>query len=203
MQPTRVTLVRHGETIWNREMRLQGAQDIPLSDAGLRQAALVAARLKGEEHHRLYSSHLQRAHKTAALLADALQLEHGVDEELRERSFGRLEGLTRSEITERHPGFWEPGFVPDAESGVEPFEDLRERAVRIVDRIAAEHPGENVLIVSHGGFINAFLHKISEGMYGSGVNKLGNTSITRVTREADGGWTIESIGDTEHLDDEA
>lgn len=201
LSSTRITLVRHGETIWNREMRLQGSRDIPLSEAGLLQAEQVAARLQGEEHHIVHSSDLQRAHKTAALIAATLRVDHEVHVDLRERSFGKLEGLTRSEITDRYPDFWEPGHKPESGLNVETFDQLRERALRIITEIADRYEGQNVLVISHGGFINAFLHKISEGLYGSGVNKLGNTSITRVIREANGSWTILEIGCTAHLDE--
>ena len=199
---TRITLVRHGETVWNREMRLQGSKDIPLSEAGLLQAARAASRLQGEAHHIVHSSDLQRAHKTAAMIAAALGVDHEVHVDLRERSFGDLEGLTREEISARYPSFWEPGHQPDPALNVETFEQLRERALRIVAEIAERHAGQNVLIVSHGGFINAFLHKISDGKMGSGVSKLGNTSITRIVREEDGSWTILGVGDTAHLDEE-
>ncbi|MGZ4032515.1 MAG: histidine phosphatase family protein [Tumebacillaceae bacterium] len=198
-QPTKFTLVRHGETIWNREMRLQGSRDIPLSDVGLRQAEAVAKRLQNEPHHRVYSSHLQRAHKTADTIASLKGIPHHVQEDLQERSYGEVEGWTREEILAKYPDFWEANRadVP----GVETVEAARQRAHTTINRIADEHPGEHVLIVSHGGTINAFLHAISAGTYGSGINKLGNTSISRVTRDEHGKWHIESVGDTEHLND--
>ena len=199
---TRITLVRHGETVWNREMRLQGSRDIPLSEAGVSQAARVATRLQREEHHIVYSSDLERAHHTAATIADAIgDVDHLVRVDLRERSYGQLEGKTRGEILDLYPDFWEPNHRPDALLGVETFDQLCDRALRSVTEIADQHPGQNILIVSHGGFINAFLHKISAGLYGSGVNKLGNTSVTRVVREIDDRWTIVDVGCVAHLDE--
>ncbi|MGB8955198.1 MAG: histidine phosphatase family protein [Tumebacillaceae bacterium] len=197
---TRITLVRHGETIWNRELRLQGSRDIPLSEVGLAQAEAVADRLLQEQFHNIYSSHLQRAHKTASTIADRLQIPHHVHEDLRERHYGELEGMTREEILGRYPGFWEPGTDLSSVKRLELPEELRERAYQAVREIAERHPGENVMIVSHGGTINAFLHRISRGELGTGISKLGNTSITRVVRDEDGSWQIESIGCTKHLD---
>jgi probable phosphoglycerate mutase len=199
-QPVRFTLVRHGETIWNREMRLQGSRDIPLSDIGLTQAEQVAKRLSREQFHAVYSSHLERARKTAEMIAQLSGASHHVHEELRERSYGELEGFTREEILQKYPDFWDKG-KNDQVPGVESFDELRERAHRTINAIADSHPGEHVVIVSHGGTINAFLHTISEGRYGSCVNKLGNTSITRVIREKDGTWQIVEIGCTAHLDE--
>ncbi|WP_157729452.1 histidine phosphatase family protein [Tumebacillus algifaecis] len=202
-QLVRLTLVRHGETIWNREMRLQGSQDIPLSEIGLAQAEAVAKRLSAEQFHALYSSHLQRAHKTAETIASRSQVPHHVAEDLRERHFGEVEGLTREEILRHYPEFWNGDHTYDV-AGVESFVALRDRAHQAIDKIADHHLGEHVVIVSHGGtinaFLNAFLNAISAGLHGSGVNKLGNTSITRVFREADGSWQIIEIGCTAHLD---
>jgi broad specificity phosphatase PhoE len=201
-QPTHITLVRHGETIWNRELRLQGSKDIPLSDLGLAQAEAVAKRLQPETFHRVYSSHLNRAHKTADTLAQTLQLPHHVHEHLRERSYGEIEGWTREEILAKYPDFWGPGNSYDV-PGLETFEQLSERVHQTINELANQHEGERLLLVSHGGTINAFLHAISGGQFGSGVNKLGNTSVTQVVREADGKWTIETVGCTEHLDEDS
>jgi broad specificity phosphatase PhoE len=199
-KPTRITLVRHGETIWNREQRLQGSQDIPLSEKGLQQAERVAARLKDETAHAVYSSHLQRAHKTAEMIAAVLTVPHHVHPHLHERSYGEVEGWTRTQILERYPNFWGPDQDHVPIQGLETFAELCERAYAAIDHIAVRHSGKHVLVVSHGGTINAFLHKISQGDFGTGVNKLGNTSITRVIREHDGTWQIEEVGCTKHLD---
>ncbi|WP_161780726.1 histidine phosphatase family protein [Tumebacillus flagellatus] len=199
-EKTIVTLVRHGETVWNRELRLQGSQDIPLSEVGLAQAEAVAVHLREEPFHVVYSSHLSRAHKTAERVAEAAGVEHRVLEGLMERSYGELEGWTRDEILAKYPDFWGPGkkySVP----GLESFEELAARASKAVHEIVEQHPGRNVLVVSHGGTINAFLHSISGGEYGAGVNKLGNTSVSRVVRNEDGSWSVLEVGRVDHLGD--
>jgi len=207
MTSTRITLVRHGETTWNRDMRLQGSRDIPLSELGLAQAERVADRLlqeaaAGTDHHRVYSSHLSRAHTTAATIAEKLGLPHHVHDSLHERSYGELEGLTRDEILALYPDFWGVDSVQHKAQGVESVEAVRERAHRALEEIAAQHQGEHVVIVSHGGTINALLHRLSEGQYGTGINRLGNTSVTRVERRSDGTWHIVDVGCTRHLSDE-
>jgi len=201
-QPTRITLVRHGETEWNREGRLQGSQDIPLSEAGLRQAERIAQRLKHEPYHRVYSSTLQRAHKTAERIAQAIGVPHHVHDQLHERPYGEVEGMTRDEILARYPDFWAQDAPPAPVPGLETLEQLRERARKAVQEIADRHPGENLLIVSHGGTINAFLHAISSGAYGTGINRLGNTSLTETTVHPDGRWCIDNVGCTAHLSEE-
>ncbi|HEU4965650.1 MAG TPA: histidine phosphatase family protein [Bacilli bacterium] len=198
--PTRITLIRHGETIWNRERRMQGSQDIPLSDTGLEQAEAVAKRLAadGTTYHHIYSSHLRRAHQTAATIAAALNLPHTVHEDLRERSFGDLEGHTRDQILDKYPDFFGPGPKPPI-PGLETFEQVSARAHRVIHDLIQNHTDEHILIVSHGGTINAFLHAISDGAYGTGVNKLGTTSLTHVIHEKDKTWHIKKVGCTEHL----
>ncbi|PWK06304.1 histidine phosphatase family protein [Tumebacillus permanentifrigoris] len=195
---TFVTLVRHGETIWNRELRLQGSQDIPLSEVGLAQAEAVAKRLQHEPCDVVYSSHLSRAHRTAEMVAGSIGVEHQVCRDLMERSYGELEGWTREQILAKFPDFWGPGKEFSV-AGLETFEELAERAKSAILEIVAKHAGGNVLIVSHGGTINAFLHSISDGVYGSGVNKLGNTSVSRVVFQEDGAWSVEMVGCTTHL----
>ncbi|MFD2168952.1 histidine phosphatase family protein [Tumebacillus lipolyticus] len=197
-QPIHLTLVRHGETLWNREFRLQGSQDIPLSDTGLAQATAIAKRLSREQFQALYSSHLQRAHKTAETIAEASGVLHRVHKDLHERHFGEIEGHTRDEILERYPAIWGREKTYDV-AGVEPFDALRERSRQAIEQIADQHPGEHVVIVSHGGTINAFLHSISDGRCGTGISTLGNTSVTRVLRDQDGVWQIIEIGCTAHL----
>lgn len=198
---TYVTLVRHGETIWNRSQRMQGSQDIPLTDVGLAQAEAVAKRLQHEPCNIVYSSALSRAHQTAERIAEAVGVEHRVHDDLRERTFGEFEGLTRDEILARNPNFWDPGVRYDI-PGFETFERLVDRVTQTMTEITDRHAGEHVLVVSHGGTIGAFLHAISGGSSGSGVHKLGNTSVTRVIREVDGSWQIVEVGCTAHLPEE-
>ncbi|MEX2212377.1 MAG: histidine phosphatase family protein [Gaiellaceae bacterium] len=148
--PTRIILVRHGETDWNFEHRWQGHADTPLNDKGRAQARELADRFDGEQVAAVYSSDLLRARETARILAERLGLEVTTVPALRERSFGLWEGLRHEDIVHRFPGLDDS---PDAETR----EAMARRVLVSLRAIAASHPGETVLVVSHGGPIRAAL----------------------------------------------
>jgi len=104
---TEIWFIRHGETDWNRQRRLQGWQDIPLNEFGVNQASLLAARLREEARHTpihaIYSSDLQRAHATAVPVSEQLGLRVRVEPGIRERGFGVLEGLDHDRIDVQAP----------------------------------------------------------------------------------------------------
>jgi broad specificity phosphatase PhoE len=131
-------LVRHGETDWNAAGRLQGHTDRPLNDYGRRQAVELADRLAAEDVSAVYASDLARARETAEIVGTRLGLDVVVDTDLRERNWGTWEGLTPGQ---RDAVVFE-GETP-AEHGV--------RIMRAVERIAERHPGERVVVVTHGG----------------------------------------------------
>lgn len=192
---TEVCLVRHGETLWNREFRIQGSQDIPLSKLGIMQARTVAGRLSKETWHFLYSSDLTRAKHTAEQLNELLGLPHHVEPGLRERNFGPLEGMTRTEIEFQYPNLPYPLHDPSI-PGVESYESLMQRVKETIESIARRHLGKRVLIVSHGGSINAFLHSVT----GQRNNRIENTALTRLRFDGND-WHVECINDHQHLAD--
>lgn len=155
MADTVLLLARHGETTWNAEGRWQGHADPPLSDRGKWQAADLAQRLAGDGIAAVVSSDLWRARETAAIVAGVLGLDVGEDRDLREIDVGSWSGLTRAEVAERFPeGFarWQAGEIGhDGETR----EELTARVVAALLRVAAAHPGERVLVVTHGGAIRA------------------------------------------------
>src|SRR5262245_31004846 len=114
---TEILLIRHGETLWNREARMQGQNDSPLTETGLEQARKLARRLKTVAFTTLYSSDLGRAHQTARCIAEETGHEIVANEGLRERCFGIFEGLTNAEIQVKHPDHYvhfaarEPDFI--------------------------------------------------------------------------------------------
>jgi broad specificity phosphatase PhoE len=140
---TELLLVRHGETDWNRDGRYQGHADPPLNEAGRAQAHELARRLAHVEFDALYTSDLRRAAETAEIIVAGRNLPLTTDPGLREIDVGSWSGLTRAEIEERFPG--------TSEHDGESREAHLERMLRTVTRIADAHPGERVLIVSHGG----------------------------------------------------
>jgi len=146
---TTLLLARHGETDWNRELRIQGSSDIGLNELGRRQAQYLAQELTDAELDAIYSSDLSRAQATAAAVAATHDLEVNLDPRLRERSFGSWEGLTREDISAFPAGSRHDGETDD---------EVRMRVLAAVEEIAANHPGQQVLVVSHGGALNTLWH---------------------------------------------
>jgi probable phosphoglycerate mutase len=135
---TALLLVRHGETDWNADGRLQGQTDRPLSDFGCRQAQQLADELADEELEAIYASDLSRARQTAEILGGRLGLAIVLDPDLREKDWGTWEGLTAVERDRVE-------FVGES------TEAHQERTLRALRRIAERHPGGRVLVVTHGG----------------------------------------------------
>src|SRR5215203_650170 len=164
MEPTTILLARHGETDWNAVGRWQGHTDRALTERGRRQAVELAERLANDAIDAVYSSDLLRAVETAEPVAKRLGLPLQTLPELREVDVGTWAGLTRDEVAERFPdGFrrwseWQTGW----EDG-ETYDEMGERVVGAILRLAGEHPGERILVVSHGGAIRA-LHAAAAGI---------------------------------------
>lgn len=154
-------LIRHGETDWNRDRRIQGQSDTPLNDAGREQSRLLGRRLRGTAFDAAYASDLSRAIETAELILEDRNLPLTTDPGLRERAFGRWEGLDVQQAAELDPERWEAwrnrsGDVspPGGESQVE----LEIRVTAALQSIAdRHHPDHTVLVVSHGGAIQGAL----------------------------------------------
>ena len=154
MEPTRVIAVRHGETAWNVDTRIQGQLDIALNDTGLWQARQVARALEEEPVAAIYASDLARAWQTAQEIAQPRGIEVTANPGLRERAFGLFEGRTFAEIDAEMPvqaRLWrtrDPEFMPD---GGESLLTFRERVTDTAARLAARHPGELVVMVAQIG----------------------------------------------------
>lgn len=191
MTETILGLLRHGQTDWNIDLRLQGSTDIPLNDTGRAQARLAAATLKREDWDVIIASPLSRAKDTAEIVALELGMNVAIVPELIERSFGVAEGLdhaTWRKLYESHQVI----------EGLESLEDLRTRTVLLLDLIANEYSGQRVLAVSHGAFIRKVLTIVSDGELPREGERLSNASLNKFMH-ADGQWTIseyrpESLG---------
>lgn len=148
---TELYLVRHGETDWNRQHRIQGLTDIPLNETGRAQARETGRLLSRRSFDGIYSSPLSRAMETASIIADELGLAapQAVDA-LVERNYGDAEGLNFAEIDRRYP---DRGSVP----GQETREAVAERVLPALRELAAAHHGESLIVVSHGGAIRSVL----------------------------------------------
>ncbi len=199
LTPTTVFLVRHGETDWNRTDKYQGSSNVPLNALGMEQANQLAEYLRTDERaptgDAIVSSSLSRAYDTARAIGDALGIiEIATDVDLQERSYGVAEGLT---LVEREVK-WPEGNWP----GLEEWDHVAVRAMCALDRVAADHPGERVFVVCHGGLINSILAVLSEGEIGTGKTTIINTSITTLTH-SDGGWQIGAVNEIPHLERES
>ena len=159
---TRLLLVRHAQSAWNAEGRWQGWADPPLSDLGRRQSHAAAMTLSRRERpvDVVVASDLERAVATAAVFTRVLGLGPvEVEAGLRERDVGDFTGLTRAEIEARWPGMV-GSFVQTSPPGGETADQVLGRALPAIHRVAARHPGRDVLVVSHGGVIRNLEHHL-------------------------------------------
>ncbi|MCF6094923.1 histidine phosphatase family protein [Microaerobacter geothermalis] len=191
---TTIYLVRHGETMWNKEGRIQGHRNVPLSPSGIEQGKRLAEKVKNIPIDWIYSSDLERALHTAQLVAEHKQLPVNLVPELRERFFGEWEGLTSQEIEVKYPGHsWDSGTNTGGKFGIEKMESLIQRADQSLLTIAKRHKGQHILVVSHGGLIRAFLRGL-----GTECDQIGNTSITQIVH-VDQKWKILKVNDMDYL----
>ena len=196
-------LVRHGESTWNREHRIQGQLDPPLSEHGRRQAQLLAQRLATWRPDALYASDLKRALETAEPVAHATGVAVQPMVELREIFLGEWEGLKTAELAERFPEAWagwtvEPNWdlVPGGESAV----DFEQRVGAALDAAMERHAHGTAIVVTHGGVIQIALHRIiGRGSTGLFPFRISNASISIIERR-DGRLIIAAVNDTSHLE---
>ena len=196
-------LVRHGQSTWNHEHRIQGQLDPPLSDTGRRQATQLGRRLAGRHFAGLYSSDLKRAAETSRLVGEAVGIEPTPMVELREIYLGEWEGLKTEELAVRFPEAWaswaeEPDWdlVPAGE-GSAVFE---KRVTAVLDSLFARHQEGEVLVVTHGGVIQIALHHVvgrpARGIF---AFRIQNASLT-VIEKRDGRLVVSGVNDIGHLD---
>jgi probable phosphoglycerate mutase len=199
---TALIVVRHGETLWNREKRMQGTTDTPLSEVGQAQARALGRRLAGHDFAALYASDLCRAQETASIIAEHTGRKLVTDARLRERCFGIFEGLTAGEIERQFPQE-HARFVsrdPDYEvPGGECARRFAERCLGCLSEIARRHCGEEIVVVTHGLVLDS-LYRVAEGL-GHGEPRpvpLINASLNFFGHGA-GRWRLVLWGDVGHL----
>ncbi len=204
-QSTRILAIRHGETAWNVDTRIQGHLDIPLNDTGRWQAQRLARALAARDTiHAVYSSDLQRAHATAQAIAQATGAPLATHPGLRERGFGLFEGKTYVEIEQTWPedsAHWRQRTPHWAPAGGESLLQVRERIIHTLHELAARHPGQQIVLVAHGGVMDQ-LYRAATGqdLQAPRTWQLGNTAVNRLL------WTPEGLSlvgwaDTSHLED--
>jgi len=207
VEATRIIAIRHGETAWNVDSRIQGQTDIGLNDKGRWQARRVGDALAGEPITAVYSSDLGRAHQTAEQVAAVAGISVVPNEGLRERCFGMFEGKTFDEIHQtwpEHAHSWRKR-IPEWEppQGGESLLQLRERVARTMHELASRHPGEQIVVVAHGGVLDT-LYRIATGQEVNSPRtwELPNGAINRLLWTPEG-FTLVGWSDTQHLNDEA
>ena len=207
MLSTRIIAVRHGETDWNAGARIQGQCDIALNDKGRWQAERAAQSLwtAGEPLGAIYSSDLSRAHATAQAIAAAYGMVVTIDAGLRERSFGEFEGQSFDELERRWPqdaARWRARDATWAPPGGETLAELGERVRAVTDTLARRHPGEQIVLVAHGGVLD-MMYRIAtrQGVDAQRNWALGNASINRLLWTP-GGLSLVGWSDTRHLDED-
>lgn len=200
---TNLILIRHGETVWNREHRMQGQADSPLSPTGLRQAQLLGQRMKDIAFTALYCSDSGRAHHTARSVAEVTGHQLILEPRLRERHFGIFEGLTGPEMQTQHPeeyGRFKSRDPHYAVPGGETAAAFRDRALACLVEIAERHAGELVVVVTHG-LVCDIAYRAAHGidLMARREFELVNAGINRFHYES-GTWRVEVWGDAAHLD---
>ena len=199
---TRFCLVRHGETDWNGERRIQGQIDIDLNRAGRAQAHAVAEGLRGQAFAAIYSSDLLRAWHTAQITVAGRQVAVSPAPTLRERHFGVLQGVTSLEASERHPEVHRHHQARTPDYDYETGESLIVFAARVMaglEVLAARHAGHSVLAFTHGGVLDV-VHRAATGRALDAPRDfaLPNAALNWVERD-NAGWRLVSWADCRHL----
>lgn len=203
-QATRVLAIRHGETDWNVDGRLQGQLDVPLNELGQWQAHRVALALADDGIDAIYSSDMLRALQTAQAVSKACGKPVVTDVGLRERGFGIFEGYTYAQVNEKWPiegERWRKRDPAFGAPGGETLTQFYERSIAAAMRLCAMHPGQTVALISHGGVMDCLYRAASRVALDAPRSwQLGNASINRLLYTPQG-FTLVGWSDTSHLDE--
>jgi probable phosphoglycerate mutase len=199
---TELIVVRHGETAWNADKRMQGHLDVPLSAIGEEQARAAGARLNGERIDKIYCSDLQRARQTAEIIRSTREIELVTDLRLREIHMGSFQGMTQGEAKEKHADAWERFFIHDAEFALPGGQSRSQKQVEIADfmeQVVHENPDRRLLIVTHGGILIAMLRHVLHIPPSHHFRvKIENAGIQRFLHRK-GTWFLVTWGEVDHL----
>ena len=205
MTTTRFCLVRHGETNWNVERRLQGHADIDLNSHGEKQAVQMAKALQAIDlkFDVLYTSDLLRAAKTAKAIETTFGVGAISDESLRERHLGALQGITTSDAPKLEPELWEIHLSRDLDHELRGGESIKQFAARIhgaLEKIRLKHSGKTILLVSHGGALDMMYRLASnQALEADKAVNVPNASLNWISHDGSS-WKVDSWADTSHLE---
>ncbi|MEM7672519.1 MAG: histidine phosphatase family protein [Verrucomicrobiota bacterium] len=201
MRTTTVYAIRHGETEWNVLGKQQGHLDSPLTQRGKKQAKRLAQGLTNLAIDTIFSSDLGRAQHTANIISDELNLPIALDNQLRERNLGILQGLTISEFKAKYPEAHKKFKSSDPDYCIPDGESERERYLRTIsatENIIAKHSGKTILLVCHSGVVRSYFHRAT-GLPLETPRRfsLVNGAINQFRFAED--WTLVTWGDVSHL----
>lgn len=205
MNTTRFCLVRHGETDWNAERRLQGHTDIDLNPRGIAQAAQMAKAIKAIDlqFDVLYTSDLQRAAKTANAIETLFKIKAIVDPTLRERHLGILQGVSTAEAPQFDAELWKNHLSRDIHEELRGGESIVQFAQRIhqaLEKIRQQHLGKTILLVSHGGALDMMYRLASnQALDAEKAVSVPNASLNWISHDGNA-WKVDRWADTSHLD---
>lgn len=206
MDSTRILLIRHGQSQGNAERRFGGHSPTPLSELGRAQAEATARALRDEGIDAIYSSDLLRALQTAEPLARATGLEVRSTEAFRERSVGRMEGLTFEEAAEQFPEEYAALLRRDFERvllGGESYRQMLDRSARELDRAVERHRGGTLAVFSHTGTICILALHLMGALDAPALRPVwvasANCSVTRFHIQHGGLIRVLALNDTRHL----
>ena len=195
---TTILIVRHGETLWNKERRLQGQKDIPLSETGILQAKALQDTIKRHKITKIYTSKLSRAIKTAEIITNHLDLPMKKLKTLNEISYGQWEGKLREEYKEELKRLNIPYHLYTPKNG-EPNNRFKKRVISSFRKIVNKNQGETILIVAHGAVIQAIFRHLKKIPYSQdSPYKIPNTCFSIFHLE-DGKIIEELLADDSHL----
>lgn len=199
---TRICIIRHGETEWNVEKRIQGHTDIPLNETGRAQALAMAFNAAHQRFHAIYSSDLTRAMETAAALAQ--REDHVVRPlpQLRERHYGIFQGLTAAEAAKQYPEAHACYVARDPDYDFVTGESLHRFAERVAEGIewlVRHHPGQTIAAVSHSGVLDIVYRRATgRPLCAPRDFKIPNCALNWFHFDGQG-WHLEAWGDRHHL----
>ncbi|HNW58803.1 MAG TPA: histidine phosphatase family protein [bacterium] len=200
---TELIVVRHGETEWNADKRMQGHMDVPLSATGILQAQAVASRLAAEPVDRIYSSDLKRAFKTAEIIRGERKMALFTDVRLREIHMGTFQGMTQGEAQEKHAEAWERFFVQDAEYALPGGQSRAQKQMEIaefMEEVVRDNPNRRLVVVTHGGILIAMLRHVLHLPPSHHFRvSIKNAGIQRFLCRK-GSWFLVTWGEVDHLD---
>lgn len=187
---TTICLIRHGETEWNKIGRIQGTTDVPLNEKGKLQAQACGSHLMNEAWDVIVTSPLKRAKETAAIINETMRLPMVEMKEFQEKHFGKAEGMTAEE---RY------GLYPDKNyPGQEQPQEFHGRLSNGLSQLNERFGNRRVLVVAHGGVINAILEQLAHGEY-DGEVRLQNGGMNHLAYASER-WEIQHYNSIDHLE---